>query len=130
MSAFLEFDVYLKASGGGPYITQLLEVQEADLQLSMSAFIRNKINQIKGEGKFVYLDSEIVHLKTGSGRILGRELLHKTVFQFHSRCCWIALVICGQWRSESPLKIQLGGARENLMPAFHCLSANPMRNHS
>jgi len=50
--------------------------------LSMLEFIRNKINLIKGEGSFVYLDSEIVHLKTGSGRNLGKELLHRTVAQF------------------------------------------------
>ena len=30
----------------------------------------------------MYLDSEIVHLKTGSGRTVGPELLHKTVSEF------------------------------------------------
>ena len=82
MSSFLEFDVYRKAIGGTPYIKQCVAVEETDLELSMLEFIRNKINLIKGEGTFVYLDSEIVHLKTGSGRNLGKELLHRTVAQF------------------------------------------------
>ena len=94
MSSFLDFDVYWKLIGGAPYINQCVEVKESDLQLLMSEFIRNKINRIKGEGRFVYLDSEIVHLKTGSGRTVGPELLHKTVLQFqqmlldHTRNTW------------------------------------------
>ena len=94
MSSFLEFDVYRKAIGGPPYIKQCVAVEETDLQLSMFEFIRNKINLIKGEGTFVYLDSEIVHLKTDSGRNFGKELLHRTVEQFqkmlldHSRNTW------------------------------------------
>ena len=51
MSSFLEFDVYRKAIGGAPYIKQCVAVEETDLEFSMSEFIRNKINLIKGKGR-------------------------------------------------------------------------------
>jgi len=81
---FLEFDVFRLAIGGAPFIQHIVEVDDDDLELPMTEFIRNKINEAQGRNSFVFLDDEIVHLKTGSGRIIPPGLLGRPVSEFQN----------------------------------------------
>ncbi len=79
---FLEFDILILAFGGLPFIQHLVRVEDDDLELLMMEFIWNKINEAQGGNSFVFLDNEIVHLKTDQGHIIPPGLLCRPVSEF------------------------------------------------